>query len=248
MRHVPQVERGVIDIWSWSLDRSIPEVARLWDTLSVDETMRAAGFVRERDAIRFSTGRGVMRTILGSYLNVSASALALRTHSNGKPEICPSMGSSLRFNLSHSADRAVLAVCDMLAIGIDIEEIRPIEEDVASHFFSKRECGALKALPSESYMEGFYRCWTRKEAFVKAHGAGLLLPLDSFDVTVAAGAVPRLERLEGDDRASERWTLLNIQVPPGFAGAIAVMANGEPTRLRYRHLAAILGQHLSLVT
>lgn len=248
MRTPLKVGRGVIDIWSWSLDRSIPEVARLWDTLSLDETMRAAGFVRERDAMRFSAGRGMMRRILGHYLATSASAVTLIANPHGKPQICPSMGLSLQFNLSHSNNRAVLAVCDVFPVGIDIEEIRPIEEDVASHFFSRKECMALNALPPENYMDAFYRCWTRKEAFVKAHGAGLLLPLDSFDVSISAAAPPRLERLEGDNMASERWTLFNIDTPQGFAGAIAVMTKGETAELRYRSLAAIMLQEVSLVT
>lgn len=248
MKRASRIDRGVIDIWNWSLDRSVSEVARLWDMLSPEETIRAAGFFRERDAMRFSTGRGMLRTILGSYLDMAGGSVVLKTNSSGKPEICPSMGSSLQFNLSHSAGQAVLAVCDTFPIGVDIEEIRPISEDVAGHFFSRKECRVLRALPDERQMEAFYCCWTRKEAFVKAHGAGLLLPLDSFDVTVTPGAAPRLERLDGDMRAPERWTLHNIDVPPGFAGAVAVLANGETTWLRYRHLAGILLRDVSLAT
>lgn len=247
MEQAQRVGPGIIDIWSWSLDRSIPEVSRLWDTLSPEETMRATRFVRERDAIRFSTARGLMRMILSRYLGVSASDVTLVTGIHGKPEIGPTMRVPLQFNLSHSADRAILAVCDRFPVGIDIEEIRPISEDVARHFFSSRECSLLNALPQDEYMPAFYRCWTRKEAFVKAHGAGLLLPLDSFDVTIAEAAQPRLERLEGDDCPDATWTLYNVEVPQGFVGALAAMTTGKTAQLRYQSLARVLIQDVSLV-
>ncbi|UVC07737.1 4'-phosphopantetheinyl transferase superfamily protein [Rhizobium sp. TH2] len=248
MACVPSVGKGIIDIWSWSLDRSIPEVSRLWDTLSPEETLRATRFVRERDAIRFSTARGLMRMVLSQYLGVQASAVILVTNTHGKPQIGPSMQVPLQFNLSHSADRAVLAVCDMFPIGIDIEQIRPINEDVAGRFFSRRECAAIKGLQQQDYLHAFYRCWTRKEAFVKAHGMGLLLPLDSFDVTVEDKLPPRLERLDGDEQASESWKLFNVDAPPGFVGAVAAMTGGEAVRLRYQSLARIFIQDAGLVT
>lgn len=231
-----RVGRGIIDVWSWSLDRSVSEVARLWDMLSAEETMRATRFVKERDAMRFSTGRAYLRLILSHYLDASPHELLLKTNAFGKPQIGASSKPPLQFNLSHSSDKAVLAVCDSFPVGIDIEEIKPITEDVARHFFSARECAALKALPPEHYLHAFYRCWTRKEAFVKAHGTGLMLPLDSFDVAIHADAPPRLERLEGDADAPGRWTLLNLETPDGFAGAIAALTLGHPVTVSYQRI------------
>ena len=246
MSNPPRVGKGIVDIWSWSLDRSLAEISRFCDTFSLDESLRATRFVLERDAMRFSTARGLLRMILSHYLSIPAAAVAITTNAHGKPQLAPSMYTELQFNLSHSGNRAVMAVCDNFSIGIDIEEVRPITEDVAGHFFSSRECAALNALPEEEFVQGFYRCWTRKEAFVKALGMGLIHPLDSFDVTVTAGAPPKLERLEGDPLAGESWTLLDIEVPPGFAGALAVCTMGEAVQLRYQPLARIFLEDVSL--
>lgn len=246
MSNLPRVGNGIIDIWSWSLDRSLAEISRFCDTFSLDESLRATRFIFEKDAMRFSTARGLLRMILSHYLSIPAAAVAITTNAHGKPQLAPSMCTELQFNLSHSGNRAVMAVCDSFAVGIDIEEVRAITEDVAGHFFSRWECAALNALPEEDYVQGFFRCWTRKEAFVKALGMGLTHPLDSFDVTVASGTPPRLERLEGDPKASESWTLLDIEVPPGFAGALAVSTMGEAVQLRYQPLARVFLKDVSL--
>ena len=89
-------------------------------------------------------------------------------------------------------------------------------------------------MPAAAYLDGFYRCWTRKEAFVKAHGRGLSLPLDSFDVTLDGSGEPRLERLEGDPDAPANWRILELATPVNFAGAVVASTKGHPVSLRYR--------------
>jgi 4'-phosphopantetheinyl transferase len=239
MGNVSRVGRGVIDVWGWSLDRPVAEIARLWDLLSEEEAMRATRFVKERDAMRFTAGRATLRLILGRYLRISPYDLVLKTNAYGKPQVGAFSSPPLQFNLSHSGHRAVLAVCDNYPIGIDIEEIKPITEDVAAHFFSPRECAQLKGLDEEHYIPGFYRCWTRKEAFVKAHGAGLSLPLACFDVTIRPDVPPRLERLEGDPHAAQRWSLFDLATAPGFTGAVAAMTSGQSAQLQYQSMDLI---------
>ncbi|MDE1992337.1 MAG: 4'-phosphopantetheinyl transferase superfamily protein [Rhizobiaceae bacterium] len=224
----------VIDVWTWSLDAAPDTAAGLTELLSPEELDRAARFVHDRDRLHFIVGRGRLRTILGRYLDTSPKALSFAYNAYGKPSIVSGDGTSWHFNLSHSASLAALAVSDHYELGIDIEEIHFLKEDIARRFFSHKEYLTLRALPAEAYLDGFYRCWTRKEAFVKAHGEGLSLPLDSFDVTFDWRTEPKLERLEGDPEAPSDWRILAIETPVTFAGAVVALTRGHPVKLRYR--------------
>ena len=128
-----------------------------------------------------------MRRILGSYLRRSPESLVYREAEGGKPELVLTTNEPpLRFNLSHSKSIALLAVCLDSEIGVDVEDIRPIERDVATRFFSPAEIASMAPLDGEAWFDAFYRCWTRKEAILKVEGMGLRIPLDSFDVSVLA--------------------------------------------------------------
>lgn len=175
-----------------------------------------------------------MRQILGCYLGLSPGSVCFEYGDNGKPSVVTDGACPIHFNLSHSADLATLAVSDRYELGIDIEEIRFLKEDIAKWFFSDREYKTLRSFPAEDYLDGFYRCWTRKEAFVKAHGAGLTLPLDSFDVAFDKSGASRLERLEGDPDAPRNWAVLDLATPINFAGAVVASTAGHPVSLRYR--------------
>ncbi|WFU12476.1 4'-phosphopantetheinyl transferase superfamily protein (plasmid) [Rhizobium sp. CB3090] len=224
----------LIDVWTWSLDAPRSSVDEFATRLSAEELARAARFVRERDRHRFIVGRGRLRSILGRYLDLPPQEVSFTYNDYGKPDIASPGGTHFHFNLSHSADLAALAISDRYELGIDIEEIRFLKEDIAGRFFSRKECLTLRALPPEAYLDGFYRCWTRKEAFVKAHGEGLSLPLDSFDVTFDWSSEPRLERLEGDPDAPFNWRILEVETPITFAGAVLALTKGHPVGLRYR--------------
>ncbi|MDL2401327.1 4'-phosphopantetheinyl transferase family protein [Rhizobium mayense] len=224
----------LIDVWTWSVDAPPSSVDRYAAQLSAEELARAARFVREHDGRRFIVGRGRLRSILGRYLGLPPKSLAFAYNDYGKPSVALPGGTPFSFNLSHSADLAALAVSDRYELGIDIEEIRFLKEDIAGRFFSRKEYLTLQALPPEAYLDGFYRCWTRKEAFVKAHGAGLSLPLDSFDVTFDWANEPRLVRLDGDPDAPSNWRILELETPVTFAGAVVALTKGHPVGLRYR--------------
>lgn len=223
----------IIGIWNWSLDRPVNEASRFWETLSSDEKARAKRYVRTRDTARYIVGRGELRRILGDYLHLAPQALTFSYNDFGKPALNVPNCEHLEFNLSHSAGVAVLAISDRFLIGIDVEEEKPLNEDIAARFFSRTECAALSAVAPDLYLSTFYRIWTRKEAFVKAHGAGLSLPLDSFDVPLGQAPGLPLERLETPNGNPLQWTLYELEVPPGFHGAVAIQSGGASVRLRY---------------
>ncbi|MBN7755754.1 4'-phosphopantetheinyl transferase superfamily protein [Nitratireductor aquimarinus] len=225
---------STIDVWQWSLDVPLDALPQLVSALDEAEFARAGRFVHERHRLRFIAGRGRLRAILGAYLGVPARRLSFSYNAFGKPRLAGRGEPPLHFNLSHSGGMAVLAVSDRYRLGIDIERVLPFRENLAAHFFSPAENEALAAVPSQDYLGAFFRCWTRKEAFVKAHGAGLSLPLESFDVTIDPEGQPRLLRLDGVADAPAQWRLANLALPRGYVGAVAAMTAGNAVALNYR--------------
>lgn len=224
---------AIIDLWTWHLDRPSTEVASLASLLSHDETARASRFVMARDARRYIVARARLRIVLGNRLGVPPDELTFVYNDFGKPRLAPRDTPTPHFNLSHSGALAMLAISDRFPLGIDVEETKPLKEDIAGYFFSARERASLKRLPRTGYLNGFYRCWTRKEAFVKALGDGLAIALDSFDVSVGPRAALNLGRLDGEASESDRWRLYNVKAPAGFQGALAALTRGAPVRLCY---------------
>jgi 4'-phosphopantetheinyl transferase len=128
------------------------------------------------------------------------------------------------FNLAHSGDLALVAVAEYGELGIDVEGVRPkvSEEGIAERFFSAREVNAIRSLPPASQADAFFRCWTRKEAFIKAVGKGLSFGLGQFTVSVAANAPAALLETAFDPSEARSWTLHHIDPAPGYIGALAV--------------------------
>jgi 4'-phosphopantetheinyl transferase len=202
------------------------------DWMSHDERVRAERFRFERDRRRFRATRQTLRWILGSYCGCSPESIRFGYGRAGKPHL---VGSELGFNLSHSGGRALLAVVSRGAVGIDLEEVRPIGDPlgIAEHYFSPIELAELKriSLRSPSLLRhAFFQCWTRKEAYLKASGAGLSEEaLRAFAVSCHPDETPRL--LTDDSRLGARsgWFLTDVMPRQGFAGAMVVFGS----RLRW---------------
>ena len=188
--------------------------------LSPEERDRAARFHFERDRTAFVAARGRLRQLLGRYLQSAPEKIQFITNAHGKPEL--PAPAPLQFNLSHSGDLAVFAFTRAGRVGVDVEQARPgvANDAVAERFFAPGEVKALRALPVAAQAAAFLACWTRKEAFVKAHGAGLSFGLETFEVSVDGPA--RLLHVQGDDVA--RWTLHDLPPAAGCTGAVAVAA------------------------
>ncbi len=219
----------VVDVWRVELDQPASGVERLARPLSADEQRRAAGFRSDALRRRFVVAHGALRTILGRYLEVDPAALLFRVGRRGKPSLLlPGNSRPLHFNLSHAHALALVAVARDRELGVDVERCRPLPDAdaIAERFFSPFELRALRALPPERRLEGFYRVWTCKEAYIKARGDGLALPLDQFDVTFEADGAAALARTGDDPNEAARWSLRTLEVAPGYAAALAVDGHG----------------------
>jgi 4'-phosphopantetheinyl transferase len=223
-RGVTSISPGEVHVWAASLDVSNTRLARLGALLSEDEHNRAARFRQAVHMQRYVTARGFLRTLLGRYLGADPRDMRFQYDEHGKPALAgPTAG--VGFNVSHSRDLALLAVSrGHVQLGVDVEVIAPFDSmsDVASRFFSLVERQQLDRAPRSAYEAHFYRCWTRKEAYLKAIGTGLLTPLDSFDVTILDDAHATLLRDARDAGAPSRWSLVHLAPASGYVGALAV--------------------------
>jgi 4'-phosphopantetheinyl transferase len=228
------LEHDQVDVWLARLDLPADSIGRLRRALSADERARADRFYFPRDRDRFVAARGMLREILSYYLEEAPGALCFSYNAYGKPALVGAAG--LCFNLSHSHDLAIYAVAHGREVGVDVEHVRAefAGEGIAERFFSPGEIAALQTLPAEQRVEGFFNCWTRKEAYIKARGEGLSLALDSFDVALAPGVPAALLAVRGEPDEAERWTLCALDADPGYVAALAVAGQGwEMQRRRW---------------
>ena len=220
---------GDIHLWCADLNRAAPYLRMLARTLSADELARASRFHFETDRTRFILRRGILRMCLGNYLGVEPSLLRFSYGKNGKPALDEPLGKgNIFFNSSHSNGIALYAFTDVGEIGVDIEQIHAIDDlkSIAARCFSPTEYQTLVGLPDASKQEAFFNCWTRKEAFVKAKGLGLTLPLNSFEVALAPGEPARLLQVSGNSWEASCWALCDLQPLSGYVGALAVEGHG----------------------
>jgi 4'-phosphopantetheinyl transferase len=204
-------------------------VESLGCTLDSAELRRAKRYRFERDRRRFIAARGLLREVLSRYVGVEPGQLCFCYGPQGKPQLVEERGAdALRFNVSHAHELALLAVTRGREIGVDLEYVRPDLADIGivERFFSPRETAALRLLPAAEQSEAFFNCWTRKEAYVKARGGGLSVPLDQFDVSLGPDEPAALLRTRGDAQEASRWSLRRLEPGPGYVGALAVEGHG----------------------
>ena len=204
-----------------------PEPLHYLKLLSPEEKKRAGRFAIDGARRDFVVSRGMLRELLAAYLNTRPRDIVLRYGAHGKPSVSQNGAeSTVRFNVSHSRGFALFAFGLEAEIGVDVERIRTEfpGREIAERFFSEQEVAALGELPPEQSSEAFFRCWTRKEAYVKARGGGLQIPLRSFSVGLD-------EDQQIVDERGKEWSIYPFEPETGFAAAVA--AEGRGWRVKY---------------
>lgn len=217
--NAPRIASGDMHIWRYRLELPAERVAQAESRLSADELARAERFFFPIHRHRYIAGRSKLRKLLGSYLQVAPASVRFTYSEFGRPAITQAQNpAAINFNVSHSEDVCVVAVSHIQPLGIDVERIRNDfgGEEVAQANFAPAEFRELLSLPSDIRPQGFFNCWTRKEAYVKALGAGLQIPLDSFEVSLRPEDPPRFLR-----GAEPDWHLLSFCGADGFQAAAA---------------------------
>lgn len=225
----PYLPRENVHVWHLSLLQSQDSVSALAETLSPDEYQRAERFHFERDRRRFIVARGALRRILAGYLEMSPGQVEFSYAARGKPFLPTTINpSDLRFNLAHSHEMALFAFACRREVGIDIEYIHPLPDAaaIARRFFARSEYREWSHLPEEHQLVGFFNCWTRKEAYIKAIGDGLSKPLDQFEVSLAHAETSCLLRVADDPQEVDRWSLLPL--PLALEDYVAALAIEQP--------------------
>jgi len=219
-----------VHLWQATLDNRLADC--LERVLSADEISRANRFHFAKDRNHFIAARGLLRTLLSVYLETNAEELRFSYAEKGKPFLEESQQAGINFNLAHSHGMAIYAFTQRREVGVDVEYIREelADEKIAERFFSVREIEMLKSVPAESKKRAFFNCWTRKEAYIKALGEGLSMPLDEFDVSLAPGEPAALLLNHKEPEEVRRWTMRAIPAPPGYVAALVV--EGSDWRLK----------------
>ena len=214
---VTSARHDVVHIIHLSLDRR-DDADDLRESLNEDERRRAQLILRDVERRRFEVAHGLTRRVLARELAVAPGSIEFTESATGKPAVTGC--DDLRFNVSHSGGRLVIAFARGREVGVDIEQLRPVDAvSLSRRFFSSSEAQAIAHLSGERQLQAFFRCWTRKESFVKAIGKGFACPLDSFDVAIEQPSATLVT-------AGRSWTITDLLTQDAFAAALTVEGGG----------------------
>jgi len=239
-----------IHVYCLHTDSVLSLIHELTTVLSNDEIDKVNRFIFEKDRITHTVSQGMLRYILGTYLNLNPEEIIFNQNEYGKPFISEEQNpDNIQFNLSHSGDMIIYAISKGRNVGIDIQKIKDSGSiaDIVDHYFSETEKAAFRSLPDEQKLSGFHSCWARKEAYIKALGFGLSYPLNSFSMPVT----PEYSSAVIYDDYKTAYTVTDIITSPGYAAAVA--AEGSDAELQYFEWSvcdnnAIINNHNKLKT
>jgi 4'-phosphopantetheinyl transferase len=223
---------GHVIVWTTDTDAALTR-SRLHayqSLLSDDECRRVSRFVQQDDAMRFVIGRALARTMLSSFVNVAPQEWPIVIDEHGRPQLAslPSGAPDLCFNLSHTPGMVACAVTIAREIGVDVEHVgRHLTHDVPERFFSAREVADLRALPDAEQAIVFFDYWTLKEAYIKARGLGLALPLRQFTFLRTAGSAPSISFAPELHDDASTWQFAQFWPTADHRLAVAVRRIGE---------------------
>lgn len=222
----------MVHLWRADLALSERALESLRAALCGEERRRAQRFRFDRHRRRFAAARGILRDVLSRYLDAAAGELVFAYGQHGKPSLAHPAGTGLRFNLSHTGTVALIAVSRGRELGVDIERVNPHTEcmRLAERFFSPGEAAVLGRLPGAQRPAAFFEGWTRKEAYIKAIGSGLALPLRSFSVGLGPYEAARLLDVESDAQECQRWGMADVDAGDGVKAAVVAAGRGWSLR------------------
>ena len=222
-KNLPTLDRDRVHVWRARLDLIDSEVARLTSILSPDEVARANRFRFARHRRRFIVARGILRQLLGNYLNIEPKDLQFDYGDRGKPLLKSNQTEPLQFNLSHSHEYALYGFTYDRLIGVDLEYLR--ESDfmkIARRFFSDGEYELLMKASEDVRAKLFFQLWTAKEAYLKAIGTGIADSLADVNLAIDKALSPRLLAIKGDKLAAAKWSLYSCIPATGYIASIAI--------------------------
>ncbi|MFY9622119.1 MAG: 4'-phosphopantetheinyl transferase superfamily protein [Pyrinomonadaceae bacterium] len=210
-----------VHVWRAYLNQGGPSAALFLNDLSSEEEERSGKYYFRKDRERFVIARGVLRHILGRYLEISPRKINFLYGRYGKPYLSYAGEQLLSFNVSHADDIALYVISKGRRVGIDIEHLREdfAVLEIAERFFSQQEVSTLRALPVRLQTVAFFNCWTRKESYIKALGEGLSRPLDSFAVSLTPGQ-PATLLATNDPQEASHWELTELFVDKGYVASL----------------------------
>ena len=216
---------GKVHLWQTFTTDWLSRIEALQDLLSSIEIDRAGRFHFKRDGLRYIVAHGLLRMPISRYLDIPADRIEFRSGPFGKPELQGYHGApAFSFNISHSHELSVFAFSSYQRLGVDVEYIRsmPDFEEIVGRFFHPKKRAALRSFSLHERQTAFFDCWTRKEAFVKATGAGLYRSLDSFAVPMGSGNERDFLTLNEGAATDKQWTFLPLRPARQYTGAVVV--------------------------
>jgi len=216
------LESGLVQLWL--ANTTVFNLNNIFDLLSEEEINKSEKFYFSKDRKTYLVSRGLLRFLLGKYLNISGCDIRFDYNRYGKPELAFPHSEQIFFNVSHSGEFCLIGFSQSSQIGVDIEFMKPVEYDLlAKNVFSNTERSELKSISDDHKSKAFYSGWTRKESFIKGIGAGMSFPLKNFSIALNPETlVSKVEIHLDNSEAYKYWKVYDIAVETEYRAALAV--------------------------
>ncbi len=213
-----------VHVWTFKVPDTENIPSAFYALLSAKEKAKAQKFVFEKDKLVSVCARGILRHLLGLYLQQFPTDVSLEYGTYGKPYV---PNTSLKFNVSHAHKMIVFAFVHHHDIGVDVEYIKRDFNvlDIVDNYFSAQEIKAIHRYPKALQTDIFYRGWTRKEAFIKAKATGLSFPLDQFSVSLDSETSAKVYETQWDATEAKDWQLIPFETSNAYKAALAFKGN-----------------------
>ncbi len=218
-----KIDENQVHIWYINIEDYLDRIADFYSLLNENERLRAKRFKFKKDHDCFVVSHSVLRILIGKYLNCLPKIICFNANEYGKPFVLFNQKPTpLEFNLSHSHERALIAITEHHAIGADIERMnhRLAGDEIVERFFSEHERLEYQILSEDQRAQGFYNAWTRKEAFIKAIGKGIFYELNKFSVRLTSEKPAKIISIENNMAEADQWQLHGFMPEEKYCAAV----------------------------